>query len=118
MLRVWLRWPKPGPLAAGRGSHLLGLSLSGGEVPHQDPLRLKCGLTLGQCVRLNRGSGSLTVVPPLAQRWAVECKLAPAALHDERDVARKGGLLPPALHSWCCCEELLGGVLYHGLPLG
>jgi hypothetical protein len=29
---------------ASRGSHLLGLSLSGGEVYNQDPLHLRCVL--------------------------------------------------------------------------
>jgi hypothetical protein len=36
------------------------------------------------------------VALPLAQRWATEHDLAPAALCDERDVARKGGQLLPA----------------------
>jgi hypothetical protein len=41
----------------GRGGHLLGLSLCGGEVHHQDPLRLKHGLVPWWCMWLNHGSG-------------------------------------------------------------
>jgi hypothetical protein len=49
-----------GPLVAGKGSHLLGLSLSGGEVHDQGPLCLQCGLAQRRCVQLNHGSGLLT----------------------------------------------------------
>jgi hypothetical protein len=52
------------PLVVDWGSHLLGLSLSGGEVHHQSS-------------------------PP--RGWAAEHGLAPAAPYDERDGAKKGG---------------------------
>jgi hypothetical protein len=54
------------PLAACRGSHILGLSLSGG-VHHQDPLCLECGLTPRLHVWLNRSSGLLA--GELALSW-------------------------------------------------
>jgi hypothetical protein len=90
-------WPHPlQPHVAGRGSHLLGLSLSGGEVHHQDPLCLKHGLTPWWHVQLNHGSGLL--VSELASPWhylllggglpSVGLCLLPL---DERDIARKGG---------------------------
>jgi hypothetical protein len=57
---AWSWWPHPGPLTAGRRSHLFGPSLSGGEVHHQDPLCLKRGLVLWRHMWLNHGSGLLT----------------------------------------------------------
>jgi hypothetical protein len=52
---------------AGRGSHLLVLSLSGGKVHHQDPLHLKCGLAPRRCMQLECGSGLLA--SELASQW-------------------------------------------------
>jgi hypothetical protein len=49
-------WP---PLAAGRGSHFVGLSLSGGEEHHQDPLFLESGLMLRPCEQLGHSNGLL-----------------------------------------------------------
>jgi hypothetical protein len=58
------------PLTAGRGSHPLGLSLSGGEVHHQEPLCLVCGLVPRQHVRLNHGSGLL--VGEIGSAWCLQ----------------------------------------------
>jgi hypothetical protein len=55
------------PLVAGRGSHFLGPSLSGGKVHHQDPLCLERGLMLWRHVQLDRGSGLLA--SKLASPW-------------------------------------------------
>jgi hypothetical protein len=64
------------PLVASRGTHLLGLSLSGGELHHQDPLHLECRLALWRCVWLNHGSGWLA--GELASPW--RCLLLDGAL--------------------------------------
>jgi hypothetical protein len=50
-----------------RGSHLLGLSLSGSKVHHQDPLHLECVLLPQRHVQLNRDSGMLA--SELASLW-------------------------------------------------
>jgi hypothetical protein len=47
------------PLVANRGSHLLGLSLSGGKVHHPDPLLLEHWLMPRRRVQLDHGSGLL-----------------------------------------------------------
>jgi hypothetical protein len=52
---------------ARRGSHLLALSLSGGEVHHQDPLHLRCGLVSWRHTQLNHDSRFLT--DELASSW-------------------------------------------------
>jgi hypothetical protein len=78
-------WP---PLAAGRGSHLLSLSLSGGEVHHQDPLRLESGLMSCRRVQLNCGSGLLA--DELASLW--RCLLL-----DGRLLSASLRLLPPLM---------------------
>jgi hypothetical protein len=53
-LGVWPQWPWSGPLAAGGGSHSLGLCLGGGKVHHYDPLSLERGLAPRQLVWLGR----------------------------------------------------------------
>jgi hypothetical protein len=57
-------WP---PVMANRAGYFLGLSLDGGEVHHQDPLRLGRGLLLWRHVWLDRSSGLLT--GELASPW-------------------------------------------------
>jgi hypothetical protein len=49
------------------GSHLLGLTLSGGEVHHHDPLHLECWLASRRRVWLNCGSSLLA--GELASPW-------------------------------------------------
>jgi hypothetical protein len=56
-----------GCLMARRGSHLLALSLSGGEVHHQDPLHLRCGLVSWWHTQFNHDSRFLT--DELASSW-------------------------------------------------
>jgi hypothetical protein len=65
--RVWSWRTHPSPLAAGSGSRLLGLSLSGGEVHHQDPLHLVCGLVPRWRLQLN--CSSVSVGSELASLW-------------------------------------------------
>jgi hypothetical protein len=98
----------PPPLAAGRGSHLLGLSLSGGEFHHQDPLRLVCGLAPRWWVRLNRGSG--LHADKLASLW--RCPLLGGRL-----LSAGLRLLPPMTSTtslereagfWPCCRHPRG----------
>jgi hypothetical protein len=64
---AWPRRPHLGPLTDSRGSHIIGLSLSGGEVHHQDPLCLEYGLVPQRCVRLNHGKDLLA--GELASPW-------------------------------------------------
>jgi hypothetical protein len=144
------------PLAAGKGRHLLSMSLSGGKVHHQDPLCLVRGLVLQWHMRLNRGSGMLA--GELVSPWRyplLDDGLPSAGLHLLPPVMsvtlpkREDGFHPRGnrhhgwsiLHPWCGCdrserspraspsgtgeakaplptcrgEELLDGVLYHGL---
>jgi hypothetical protein len=64
---AWPHRPPSGPFVAGRGSHFLGLSLSGGKVHRQDPLRLEHGLVLWRHMLLDRGSALLA--GELASLW-------------------------------------------------
>jgi hypothetical protein len=67
-------------LTVGRGRHLLGLSLSGGEVHHQDPLRLMCGLLADELASpwhyplLGGGlpSTGLRLLPPVTSLTSLE----------------------------------------------
>jgi hypothetical protein len=61
-------------------SHFLGPRLSGGEVHHQNPLRLECGLMSWQHVRLDRGGSLLhrgTIFGSVVgcRAWACSCCL-------------------------------------------
>jgi hypothetical protein len=56
---AWPQWPQSGPPHRRLGCHFLGLSLSGGEVHHQDPLRLERELVPQRRVQLDIGSGLL-----------------------------------------------------------
>jgi hypothetical protein len=124
---AWSRRPHPGHFAVGRGRHLIGMSLSGVKVHHQDPLHLECGVAPWWGMWFNHGSDLLS--GELASPW--RCPLLDGGL------PRTGlRLLPPMMsvmslgrevgfwtlrchpqgncrhglsgqsiiHLWCCCD--------------
>jgi hypothetical protein len=118
----------PPPLMASRGSHFPGLSLSGGEVHHQDPLRHKRELVSWQHMRLDRGSGLLAgehtspwcclglsvglpstglhVLPPLTRVALLEGEAGVQPWHRcTRWNHRHGLSCQSVLHSWCGCDR-------------
>jgi hypothetical protein len=145
----------------------LGPSLSGGEVDHQDPLRLECGLVSWCCVLLDHDCGRL--VDEIASSW--RCLLLGSGflsaglwslpfLMSAPLLRWEAGVRPyyhhpqwkclnylsgqSILYPWCGCdgtrwslcgvpprrgeagaplpilcrEELLSGVIHHGVPRG
>jgi hypothetical protein len=124
---AWPRWPQLGPLAADRGSHLLGLSLSGGEVHHQDHLYLECRLTPRWHMRRNHGSDLLA--GELASSWhclllggelpSTSLRLLPSVMrvmsfereagfrprcHCSRGNCQRGLSGWSVIHPWCGCD--------------
>jgi hypothetical protein len=81
---------------AGRGSHFLGPSMSGGEDHHLDPLCLERGLVPRWRMQLDRSSSFLA--SELASSWhyrLLDGVMSSMGLHllapNECSVARKGG---------------------------
>jgi hypothetical protein len=121
------RWPQPGPLSAGRGSYLLGLSLSGGEVHNHDPLHHGNGSLTSElaspwcCLLLDDGltSVGLRLLPSMMSVTSPEREVGFRPWRHHPQGNRHHGLNGRSiLHSWCGCEKLLDRVLYHGSPRG
>jgi hypothetical protein len=95
-------------LSAGWGSHLLFLSLGGGEVHHQDPLYLRPGLMPRWHMWLDRINGLLA--GKLASSW--RCLLLGGGL------SSMGLHLLPSVASMASFDEEVGFLLQHRHPWG
>jgi hypothetical protein len=113
---VQTRYVIPAMLENANQGEFLSLSLSGGDVHHQDPLRLECRLVPWWCMRLDHGSVLLT--SELASPWhcllldgglpSTGLRLLPplmsVALH-----GREAYIRPRCRHPWWNCRGDLSG---------